>query len=76
MVASGSGRGEREGPLRTVRCLAGCVFGLCYSRHRRRRGSEAGSGEKNTGGKWRAGHVEFKMPARYLSGPCGREFSL
>lgn len=75
-VGSGSGRGGREESLKTVRCLAGCALGLCYSRHRRRSGCEAGSTEKSSGGKWRAGHVEFKMPARYLGGLPGREFSL
>ena len=47
----------------------------CYSRHRRS-GCESGSTEKSSGGKWRARHVEFKMPARYLGGTLvpGRVF--
>lgn len=75
-MVNGSGRGGREESLKTIRCLAGCALGLCYSRHRRRSRCEAGSTEKSSEGKWRAGHIEFKMPARYLGGLPGREFSL
>lgn len=73
-MVSGSGRGGREESLKTSDVWLAVRWDY-YSRHRRS-GCESGSTEKSSGGKWRARHVEFKMPARYLGGLPGREFSL
>lgn len=67
---------EREESPRTIRFLVGWVLGLCYSRHRKRRGSKAGFGKKSKGGKSRAGYVEFEMLAKILGAPPSRQFYL